>query len=108
MRSTSMTSSMTSETPTMVEAPTMTEAPAMEAAPAGGCDPAVVLRGCNYEQRCVAGQLRGCNDVRSLGVLVEAYKAIGDNAAAERTMRQIVTRFPTSRQAAQYRRQLGE
>jgi pSer/pThr/pTyr-binding forkhead associated (FHA) protein len=108
MRSTSMTSSMTSETPTMVEAPTMTETPAMEAAPAGGCDPAVVLRGCNYEQRCVAGQLRGCNDVRSLGVLVEAYKAIGDNAAAERTMRQIVTRFPTSRQAAQYRRQLGE
>ena len=56
-----------------------------------------------------ANQLRGCaNDARSLGVLVEAYKAIGDNAAAERTMRQIVTRFPTSRQAAQYRRQLGE
>jgi Tfp pilus assembly protein PilF len=57
----------------------------------------------------VANQLRGCaNDARTLGVLVEAYKAIGDNAAAERTMRQIVTRFPTSRQAAQYRRQLGE
>lgn len=101
-----MRSTMTSE-PTMVEV-AMVEPPTMEAA-AGGCDPGEVLRGCSYDQRCVANQLRGCaNDARTLGVLVEAYKAIGDNAAADRTMRQIVTRFPTSRQAAQYRRQLGE
>lgn len=101
-----MRSTMTSE-PAMVE-PAMVEPPTMEAV-AGGCDPGEVLRGCSYDQRCVANQLRGCaNDARTLGVLVEAYKAIGDNAAADRTMRQIVTRFPTSRQAAQYRRQLGE
>ncbi|MCB9619500.1 MAG: FHA domain-containing protein [Sandaracinus sp.] len=108
MRGTSMTDTSTM-TSTMTETATMTETSTMESSGGGGCDPGEVLRGCSYDQRCVANQLRGCaNDARTLGVLVEAYKAIRDNAAAERTMRQIIDRFPASRQAAQYRRQLGE
>lgn len=95
-----------STTPTVMESTTPV-ATMTDPAPAAGCDPGNVLRGCNYDQRCVANQLQGCaNDARSMGVLVEAYKSIGNNAAAERVMRQIILRFPSSRQAANYRRQL--
>lgn len=70
-------------------------------------DPGAVLRECSYNQRCVAQRLAGrANTPAAMGILIEAYKSIGDSAAARRTMQQLISRFPNSRQANQYRRQL--
>ncbi|HJK94504.1 MAG TPA: FHA domain-containing protein [Polyangiaceae bacterium LLY-WYZ-15_(1-7)] len=75
----------------------------------GPVDPAQVMRDCSLNQRCIAQRLRGnANTPRAMGILIEAYKAIGDSASAQRTMRQLISRFPSSRQASQYRRQLNE
>lgn len=73
----------------------------------GRCEGGAVLRECDYDAYCVTNRLGGCaNDPRSMGVLVEAHKATGNRAAAERVMREIVRRFPTSPHAARYHRQL--
>lgn len=98
---------MDSNPATMTQETSMAEPVAMEpVAAAGTCDGSV-LRECSYNQRCVVSRLHGCPDTPlTLGLLVDAYNQIGDSAAAERTMRRVVDRFPTSRQAATYRRRL--
>ena len=79
----------------------------MESPMAASVDPRTVMRDCSYNQRCVAQRLAGrANTPAAMGVLIEAYKAIGDSGAARRTMQQLIRRFPNSRQANQYRRQL--
>ncbi len=112
-RSPSATSAMTRSTTmgstpaTMAQEPSMAEPVAMEPAQAAGTCDGSVLRQCSYNQSCVVSRLRGCPDnPLTLGLLVDAYNQIGDSAAAERTMRRVVDRFPTSRQAATYRRRL--
>ncbi len=92
----------------MVERSSAPPASEMQPTAMGGAvDPSTVLRECSYNQRCVARRLAGrANTPRAMGVLIEAYKAIGDSGAARRTIEQLIGRFPNSRQANQYRRQL--
>lgn len=67
-----------------------------------------VMRGCSYNQRCIARELRGrANTAPAMGILIEAYKSIGDQGSARRYMQELVRRWPGSRQANTYRRQLG-
>ncbi|MEM9067026.1 MAG: FHA domain-containing protein [Myxococcota bacterium] len=81
--------------------------PSMTMSMSAALDPSQVMRECNYVQRCVARTLAGrANTARSMGVLVEAYRSIGDSGAARRTMEQLIRRFPNSSQANRYRRQL--
>ena len=66
-----------------------------------------VMRRCRFAQQCIADELEGrANTPQAMGVRIEALKVLGDRAVAEQAMRDLIERWPTSRQAAAYRRQL--
>ncbi len=91
----------------IMETTMVVEPPVMMESGGGSVDPSEVMRSCNFDQRCIVRGLRGrANTVRAMGVLIEAYKAIGDRGNAERSMRELIQRWPGSRQANTYRRQL--
>ncbi len=75
--------------------------------PAAEADsPAKVARNClaRGDQRCVVRALEGrTENAQDLALLIETYRALGETKKAVRHMENFVARYPTARQAAQYR-----
>jgi pSer/pThr/pTyr-binding forkhead associated (FHA) protein len=68
--------------------------------------PAKAARSClaRGDQRCVVKVLEGhADEPQELALLIETYRALGDTKKAVRHMETFVQRFPTARQAPQYR-----
>ena len=94
-------------------APTSDPAPARaprEASNSTGKDednsPARVARGClaRGDQRCAVRALEGhAESAQELALLIETYRALGETKKAVKHMESFVTRYPTARQAPQYR-----
>lgn len=88
--------------------PVMTTAMMTEMTPArlSGRD---VMRECNLNNRCVIQRLGGATVTtrESLPYLIEAYKAVGNTAAAQRSIAEYLRRFPNGNRASQYRRQVS-
>lgn len=67
-----------------------------------------VMRECNFNNRCVIQRLtRGPTTRESLPFLIEAYRAVGNTAAAQRLMGDYLRRYPSGQRAAVYRRQVS-
>lgn len=67
-----------------------------------------VMRECNFNNRCVIQRLNGSPTTReSLPFLIEAYKAVGNAAAAQRLIQDYLRRYPSGAAAAGYRRQVS-
>ncbi|MFK8001479.1 MAG: FHA domain-containing protein [Polyangiales bacterium] len=67
-----------------------------------------VMRECNFNNRCVIQRLtRGPTTRESLPFLIEAYRAVGNTAAAQRLMGDYLRRYPTGQRAPVYRRQVS-
>lgn len=67
-----------------------------------------VMRDCNFNNRCVIQRLNRAPTTReSLPFLIEAYKAVGNTAAAQRLIQDYLRRYPTGPHAAGYRRQVS-
>lgn len=68
--------------------------------------PAKTARNClaRGDQRCVVRALEGhADNPTELALLIETYRALGDTKKALRHMETFVTRYPSARQASQYR-----
>jgi hypothetical protein len=68
--------------------------------------PAKAARTClaRGDQRCVVKVLEGhADNAQELALLIETYRALGDTKKAVRHMETFVVRFPSARQAPQYR-----
>lgn len=68
--------------------------------------PAKVARGClaRGDQRCAVRALEGhAESAQELALLIETYRALGETKKAVKHMESFVTRYPTARQAPQYR-----
>jgi len=68
--------------------------------------PAKAARTClaRGDQRCVVKVLEGhADNEQELALLIEPYRALGDTKKAVRHMETFVVRFPSARQAPQYR-----
>lgn len=68
--------------------------------------PAKLARNClaRGDQRCAVRALEGRTDnAQDLALLIETYRALGETKKAVRHMENFVARYPTARQAAQYR-----
>jgi pSer/pThr/pTyr-binding forkhead associated (FHA) protein len=77
-----------------------------EPAPDSDESPAKVARAClaRGDQRCVVKALEGhADNAQELALLIETYRALGDTKKAVRHMEAFVNRFPSARQAPQYR-----
>jgi pSer/pThr/pTyr-binding forkhead associated (FHA) protein/outer membrane protein assembly factor BamD (BamD/ComL family) len=77
------------------------EAPASEAE-----SPAKLARNClaRGDQRCAVRALEGhAENSQELALLIETYRALGETKKAVRHMENFVSRYPTARQAPQYR-----
>ena len=62
----------------------------------------------NNDYQCVVNLLRGrASSEIEFNHLVWAYKGLGNNSQAERTMRQYLERYPDGRYAERYRVLLG-
>jgi len=68
--------------------------------------PSRVARGClaRGDQRCAVRALEGhAESAQELALLIETYRALGETKKAVKHMESFVTRYPTARQAPQYR-----
>lgn len=68
--------------------------------------PAKLARNClaRGDQRCAVRALEGrTENAQELALLIETYRALGETKKAVRHMENFVARYPTARQAAQYR-----
>ena len=68
--------------------------------------PAKAARNClaRGDQRCVVKALEGhAENAQELALLIETYRALGDTKKAVKHMETFVARFPTARQAPQYK-----
>jgi tetratricopeptide (TPR) repeat protein len=68
--------------------------------------PAKIARAClaRGDQRCVVKALEGhADNAQELALLIETYRALGDTKKAVKHMESFVSRFPSARQAPQYR-----
>jgi pSer/pThr/pTyr-binding forkhead associated (FHA) protein len=77
-----------------------------EAAPDGDNSPAKIARGClaRGDQRCAVRALEGrTENAQELALLIETYRALGETKKAVKHMETFVQRYPTARQAPQYR-----
>jgi pSer/pThr/pTyr-binding forkhead associated (FHA) protein len=90
-------------------APAATPKPTPKAAPEPAEpeeSPAKAARTClaRGDQRCVVKVLEGhADNAQELALLIETYRALGDTKKAVRHMETFVVRFPSARQAPQYR-----
>ncbi|MFT5358497.1 MAG: pSer/pThr/pTyr-binding forkhead associated (FHA) protein [Polyangiales bacterium] len=67
-----------------------------------------IMRECNFNNRCVIQRLNREPTTReSLPFLIEAYKAVGNTAAAQRLIGDYLRRYPTGPAASAYRRQVS-
>jgi len=92
---------------TATSSPPVTKA-AARPEPAADSDesPAKVARSClaRGDQRCVVKALEGhVDNAQDLALLIETYRALGDTKKAVKHMETFVSRFPSARQAPQYR-----
>jgi hypothetical protein len=79
------------------------------AAGAGAGTPIQVARQCarDGDHACVVRTLEGqARSEPELALLIDAYRAIGNDGLARRTMRRYMLNYPTTRRATQYRRYL--
>jgi pSer/pThr/pTyr-binding forkhead associated (FHA) protein len=77
-----------------------------EPAPDSDESPAKIARAClaRGDQRCVVKALEGhAENAQELALLIETYRALGDTKRAVKHMESFVSRFPSARQAPQYR-----
>jgi hypothetical protein len=77
-----------------------------EPAPDSDESPAKIARAClaRGDQRCVVKALEGhADNAVELALLIETYRALGDTKKAVKHMESFVSRFPSARQAPQYR-----
>jgi ABC transport system ATP-binding/permease protein len=77
-----------------------------EPAPDSDESPAKIARAClaRGDQRCVVKALEGhADNAQELALLIETYRALGDTKKAVKHMESFVNRFPSARQAPQYR-----
>jgi pSer/pThr/pTyr-binding forkhead associated (FHA) protein/tetratricopeptide (TPR) repeat protein len=82
------------------------EARAPEAATSEAESPAKLARNClaRGDQRCAVRALEGhAENSQELALLIETYRALGETKKAVRHMENFVARYPTARQAPQYR-----
>jgi pSer/pThr/pTyr-binding forkhead associated (FHA) protein/tetratricopeptide (TPR) repeat protein len=82
--------------------------PAPEPAPEGaeGDSPAKIARSClaRGDQRCAVRALEGRTEsAQELALLIETYRALGETKKAVKHMETFVQRYPSARQAPQYR-----
>lgn len=67
-------------------------------------DPGAVVRRCRYEHACIVENLRHRTDSpMALGIVAEAYSAMGDEAARRRTIETLKRLHPDSTVARMYR-----
>jgi pSer/pThr/pTyr-binding forkhead associated (FHA) protein len=95
-----------SAAPANAPAPRAAAAPKSEPAPDSDESPAKVARAClaRGDQRCVVKALEGhADNAQELALLIETYRALGDTKKAVKHMETFVSRFPSARQAPQYR-----
>jgi ABC transport system ATP-binding/permease protein len=98
-------SSRSSATTAVAPAPKQVQKPAAEPTEPEE-SPAKAARSClaRGDQRCVVKVLEGhADNAQELALLIETYRALGDTKKAVRHMETFVSRFPTARQAPQYR-----
>jgi pSer/pThr/pTyr-binding forkhead associated (FHA) protein/tetratricopeptide (TPR) repeat protein len=87
-------------------APKTAPRPAPVAATEPEESPAKAARAClaRGDQRCAVKALEGrADDAQELALLIETYRALGDTKKAVKHMETFVERFPSARQAPQYR-----
>jgi pSer/pThr/pTyr-binding forkhead associated (FHA) protein/tetratricopeptide (TPR) repeat protein len=82
--------------------------PPSEPAPEGaeGDSPAKIARSClaRGDQRCAVRALEGrTENAQELALLIETYRALGETKKAVKHMETFVQRYPSARQAPQYR-----
>jgi pSer/pThr/pTyr-binding forkhead associated (FHA) protein/tetratricopeptide (TPR) repeat protein len=81
-------------------------APVASAEPEEKESPAKAARAClaRGDQRCAVKALEGhADNAQELALLIETYRALGDTKKAVKHMETFVERFPSARQAPQYR-----
>jgi pSer/pThr/pTyr-binding forkhead associated (FHA) protein len=79
---------------------------AAEPESAEGDSPAKIARNClaRGDQRCAVKALEGrTENAQELALLIETYRALGETKKAVKHMETFVQRYPTARQAPQYR-----
>jgi pSer/pThr/pTyr-binding forkhead associated (FHA) protein len=95
-----------SAAPASAPTPKAATTPKTEPAPDSDESPAKIARAClaRGDQRCVVKALEGhADNAQELALLIETYRAMGDTKKAVKHMESFVSRFPTARQAPQYR-----
>jgi pSer/pThr/pTyr-binding forkhead associated (FHA) protein len=81
-------------------------APSASGPEAEGESPAKVARNClaRGDQRCAVRALEGrAENSQELALLIETYRALGETKKAVRHMESFISKYPTARQAPQYR-----